>query len=237
MSYSEITFDDKNPIKSWLQRGRLIHAIKLAPIIPNAHVVVDFGAGNGELCKLLSGEYPRSTIICYEPAPELMAEARTNLEGYPRIEFVTDINGIPKECVDLLFCLEVFEHLPATATDNTLDQINGLLRKEGAVVFGVPVEVGIPALYKGIFRMVRRFGAYDATVKNVLLATLGIPPQNRPCSEIAPGFSFCFEHLGFDYRSFRKVISQRFHLHRTRAYPFPTFGTWFNTEVYFIVKP
>ena len=236
MSYSEYIFNDKNPIKRWLQRRRLVDAAKLAPGDRNTQVVLDFGAGNGELCKLLARQYPHARLLCYEPSPDFMAEARSNLRGYRRVEFFTNFHGIPQEGVDLLFCLEVFEHLPATETGDALEQIHRLLHDEGVVVVGVPIEVGIPALYKGLFRMVRHSGGYDARLKNVLLAACGVPPKNRPRSEIAPGFAFYYEHTGFDYRRFREVVSERFHLQRIRACPFSAVGTWFNPEVYFILR-
>ena len=57
INYSDITFNDPNAIKRWLQYKRLKTSIKLSskffnPI--NKYSICDYGAGNGELCKLLS---------------------------------------------------------------------------------------------------------------------------------------------------------------------------------------
>lgn len=236
MTYSDLTFNDRNAIKRWLQRRRLVKAVKLAVGLPQPAVILDYGAGNGELCKILRLEYPQARIICYEPSPELMAEAGANLEGLPGIEFCSDISRISLRSADLVFCLEVFEHLPPNETKTALEQINDLLCSEGTAIIGVPVEIGVPAIYKGLFRMVRRYGKFDALPGNVLLAFLGRPPQTRPVSEIAPGFDFYAPHLGFDHRRFLAILRKNFKLHQIATSPFAVFGTWLNPEVYFVVK-
>ena len=108
MSYTEGVFNDKNPIKRWLQRRRLLTAISVAiKDKSSVRTVLDFGSGSGELCKLLVSEYPHATIICYEPCSDLLAEAKRELDGIPHIEFYSAFSEIPKTCVDVLFCLEV----------------------------------------------------------------------------------------------------------------------------------
>jgi hypothetical protein len=53
MAYSDITFNDKNVIKRWLQQRRLVVATRLAARLLEPQVILDFGAGNGELCNIL----------------------------------------------------------------------------------------------------------------------------------------------------------------------------------------
>jgi SAM-dependent methyltransferase len=236
MAYSDITFKDRNPIKRWLHQRRLAGATCIGDerLIPQC--VLDFGAGNGELCKLIALRFPKAKIICYEPTPSLMAEARENLANLPQVDFCTDVANIADASVELLFCLEVFEHLPKAETEDALLQFNRLLSSKGYAVIGVPIEIGIPALYKGIFRMYRRFGAFDASIKNVLLATFYIPPKERPVSEIAPGFAFHFDHLGFDYRNLQALLHARFQLLKVATSPFLIFGPWLNSEANFLVQ-
>ena len=117
MSYADITFSDRNPVKRWLQQRRLTDALRLAAHFQGITTVLDFGAGNGELAKRLSHFFPQAHIICYEPAPDLMAEAQKNAGNFQQIRFVTDMAMVNKESVDLLYCLEVFEHLPKSETE------------------------------------------------------------------------------------------------------------------------
>jgi SAM-dependent methyltransferase len=236
MTYADITFKDRNAVKAWLQRRRLVRALQFSDVPQNPTVVVDFGAGNGELCKYVAGRFPAAEMTCYEPTPGLMAQARQNLIGLSRVKYCTEVSGILDDSVDLLFCLEVFEHLPQKQTNDALLQIHRVLRIGGLAIFGVPVEIGLPAFYKGIFRMYRRFGAYDALPKNILLASLGVAPTNRPVAEIAPGFDFHFEHLGFDYRKLRQQIQKYFELRQTYSSPFAVCGDWISPEVYFVIE-
>lgn len=236
MTYSDITFKDKNPIKRWLEQRRLVVATRIVDGISNPQCVLDFGAGNGELCKLIALQFPKAKIICYEPTPYLMAEAKENLTNLAQVYFCTDVAEIAHGSVDLVFCLEVFEHLPKAETEDALKQISFALSSEGNAVIGVPVEIGIPALYKGIFRMSRRFGSFDASIKNVLLAALCSPPKKRPASEIAPGFAFHHEHMGFDYRNLQALLRTRFRLKKVATSPFHVLGLWLNLEVNCLVQ-
>ena len=236
MSYSDITFKDKSPIKRWLQSRRLVVAARIVDAGFDPQCVLDFGAGNGRLCKLIAAQFPRAKIVCYEPTPSLMAEARENLGGLPQVRFCSDLEEIADGSVELIFCLEVFEHLPEIETRDAIGQFNRLLSSNGRAVVGVPVEVGIPALYKGIFRMSRRFNAFDASIRNVLLAVLSFPPKDRPVSEIAPGFAFHYEHMGFDYRKLQAVLRAQFRLQQVTTSPFSIFGPWINPEINFLVQ-
>lgn len=235
MSYTEGVFNDKNPIKRWLQRQRLRSAVGAAAKDKSrVRCVLDFGSGSGELCKTLLDEYPNAQIICYEPCSVLLTEARHELRGVPRIAFYSAFSDLPTACVDVLFCLEVFEHIPLPARSKALSQIDQLINDDSEVIFGVPVEVGVPALYKGLFRMTRRFGAYDARPLNVLRSVVGFPPKDRPLGLLPPDVEVHHEHLGFDHRIFRRHVAERFSLTRATASPFGILGTWLNPEAYFV---
>jgi SAM-dependent methyltransferase len=232
MSYSSITFDDRNPLKRWLQRQRLLTAVNAYGVKTKVGAICDFGAGNGELSKLLAEVYPTAKIVCYEPAPDLLSQARENLEVCKsRIEFCGDIGDLQNGTFDAVFCLEVFEHLPPVETDAALKNIFCLLQPQGKVIVGVPVEIGIPALYKGIFRMCRRYGAFDAKPKNILPVIFGLLPKRRPIGEIGPGLRFHFEHLGFDHRHLRGEISRYFNVVKVCSAPYQILGTWLMPEV------
>ena len=84
--------------------------------------------------------------------------------------------------------------------------------------------------------MTRRFNSFDASVKNVLSATFFKPPQNRPVSEITPGFSFHFEHMGFDYRKLKLLLNSKFEIIKTITSPSKITGALLNPEIYFVIK-
>ena len=235
-NYANITFNDRNIIKRWLQRKRLTTSLRLIDPEFRPACIVDYGAGNGEIIKTLAVLYPDAQIICFEPTRNLMEEARKNLTGIPNVVFTETVETIAASSVDLLFCLEVFEHLPSKETRDAFNVFKRVLSDRGKVVVGLPVEVGIPSLYKGIFRMVRRYGAYDATIGNVLRSFAYLPPNERPCSEIAPGFGYYFDHMGFDYRAFKSELSKHFLIDEVKGGPFPALGAVFNPEINFLAS-
>ena len=237
VSYASFTFADHNPVVRWLQHRRLKVGLKLCVrFCKSPNVICDFGAGNGELCKILSEKYPMASLICYEPESNMLDEARQNLNGVANIEFVQEISDCSLETADVVFCLQVFEHPPPEATSNALSKIAALLKPGGIIVVGIPNEIGVPAAYKGMFRMSRKFGASDANLKNVVLAFLGRPPRERPVREIAPGLFYYPQHMGFDFRRFKTHLSSYFSFLKRSASPFSLLGYWLMPEVYYVAK-
>jgi SAM-dependent methyltransferase len=230
VSYAAKTFADRNPVKRFVQGRRLRDAVHLAQSLPDPDVIVDFGAGNGELCKRLVRRFPAARIICYEPHPELIQQARANLESIPGVEFCTEASELPRAGADLVFCLEVFEHLPPAESGRVLDQLEKLLRGGGRAILGVPIETGLPALYKGAFRMARRYGEFDARPGHVFGAMAGRPPAERPVVELLPGSHYHLHHMGFDHRVFRRQLLRRFEIEAESGSPFPWLGHWINSE-------
>ena len=239
MSYADITFKDPNYIKRWLQYNRLSSAVRLSTNYLNNKdklSICDFGAGNGELCKLVTKKYINALITCYEPTPELYDEAKLNLLNY-KIDLINDINNLSNNTFDIIFCLEVFEHLPPIEINKVFNSFLSILKPNGVVIVGIPIEIGVPALYKGLFRIFRRYGSYDANIKNIINSVVGRPPKIRPLLDIAPGFPYYSAHMGFDYRNFINECELNFTILRTSASPFNLFGSLLMPELNIIMKP
>jgi PPOX class probable F420-dependent enzyme len=234
--YSGITVHDRNPVKSYLQRRRLRDALSVLDDLGEdfAGRILDFGGGSGELSRILAGRFPRANVFCYEPSPVLLEEAKQNLSGFKNVVFLRSLRRLKYRRFSYVFCLEVFEHLPRRETVHTIREINRLLGREGTLVVGVPNELFIPALIKGLFRMTRRYGSFDARPVNVLRAALGRPPKRRPVREITPGLPYHFHHTGFDHRKLRIKLSETFEL--ARQFASPVGGVLLGTEIYFILR-
>ena len=141
--------------------------------------------------------------------------------------------------MDLVFCLEVFEHLPPAETENALRAIDQLLKPGGKLVVGVPVEIGIPALYKGFYRISQRWVRRDAdlenaNLRNVMRSFLGRRLPNRRVYEIAPGLNFYFEHTGLTTAVSRTICGSVSTFCDMAACPFPMLGAWLMPEICFV---
>ncbi len=236
MSYAEITRNDRNAIKRFLHRRRLNDAVALATRQDSPRTIVDFGAGDGELSRRLAAALPQATIFCYEPAENLREQAASVLRGQANVVLASSVESLPTGQADVVYCLEVFEHLPPEETAAALADIERLLKDDGLAVIGVPIEIFGPALAKGLLRMWRRRGAFDARMGNVLAALCGAPPRDRPAREITPGLSYYPHHLGFDHRRLRSRLVERFDVQRAVCSPVPWLGAGFNSEIVFLAR-
>ena len=237
MKYSDITIHDRNPVKRWLQRRRFADALGVLRDVRSGNRlrILDYGAGDGELVRQMVGLADMDVLV-FEPTPGLMAEARDKLAGLGSVAFADNLDAVESGCFDYVFCLEVFEHLPETETLEAIAEIHRLLRPGGLAVIGVPHELFIPALFKGLFRMSRRYGDFDASPGNVFAAFQGRVPTQRPVAEMSPGFRYHFHHLGFDYRKLEKRFQGRLQLVGKWFSPFPVFGAALNSEVYLLFR-
>lgn len=238
MAYADITIDDPNPVKRWIQRRRFRDALNvLRQADPrDSPALLDFGGGDGELLRQALQMFPGLRACFYEPTPSLFGEAQAKLAPWPDIQMASDTAGIGTRRFDFVFCLEVFEHLSQRATQDAIVSIHGFLKPQGLAVIGVPHEIFVPALVKGLFRMTRRYGAFDARPGNILRATVGYPPADRPLHDICPGFSYHHDHLGFDYRSLEWRLREKFSVESRRFSPARVFGPVLNSEVYYLLR-
>jgi hypothetical protein len=67
-------------------------------------------------------------------------------------------------------------------------------------------------MLKGLFRVCRRYGSFDAIPRNIFAAFRDRPPSHRPITDISPGVAYHFHHLGFDYRTLEDQLRVRLRL-------------------------
>ena len=206
------------------------------PPSSDAATVLDFGGGNGELLLRLEEIDPQAQFICYEPVLSMYKEAEQRLAGSRRISLVDTLDNIPPGSLDVILSLEVFEHLPEAESRQALEAIDSLLKPGGMLIIGVPNELFIAAIYKGLFRIFRRYGEYDARFTPVMRCALGRPPLARPQGEISPGKNYHFHHLGFDHRRLKIKLAAMFSFQRRVCSPFSFLGLWASPEIYYVLK-
>lgn len=237
--YTSITVNDRNPFKRLLQRARLVQSCRaLAPVDHRfTGALLDLGTGDGLLCRRLARMFPRAQVVGYEPVPSLHDFAVTNVADLPNVRIVGDLNEILGRQFDYVFCLEVLEHLPRRETRRLLDQVRVFAHEGSVVVFGVPNELYLAGLCKGLFRAIRRWGSFDALPENIARATFGRPPRRRPLAEIWPGCRYYYHHLGFDYRRLGRLLAREFSVAEVYGSPLPGMAVAMNSEVFFVCQP
>lgn len=237
MSYASHTRNDSSRLKRLIHHRRMVDALKVVSRAERLSTIVDFGAGDGDMCCHFADAFPAARLHCYEPAAQLRTEAEQHCAPHPSISVIEATTDLPDQMADLVFCTEVFEHLPEAETDAALNEITRLVRADGLVVISVPAEIYVAGFAKGCFRFLRRRGQFDARPRNILKAALGMPIQDRPIGQIGPGLAYHFHHTGFDYRQFARRLSESFEVTAVVGSPFAWLPPWMNSEVYFSLKP
>ena len=170
---------------------------------------IDYGAGNGEIAKRIFQQGLADRIICYEPDEIYASEAIANLPG--GIEVIRETDALKKEVFDIALCLEVLEHLDSQGIYDVLYDISSLLKDGGYILVGLPMEQGLPALYKGLFRRRRNKSQYDGQLGNIAKAFFGSSnvELERPFTATEKG-RFTHYHTGFSCRRVKNMLEERF---------------------------
>lgn len=239
MSYANATTNDPNPVKRWIQRRRFVDSLRVFTRFqprPSA-TILDFGGGIGDLLRVIHDFSPALDCCLYEPIPVLAEQAKAHLRDLPQIEITLQLGLQHWHKFDYVFCLEVFEHLPPTQTTEVIELLRRVVKPEGVIIVSVPHEIYLPAMAKGLFRMARRYGSFDARWGNMLACTMGSPPTERPIAELAPGYPFHPHHLGFDFRALERRLRTSFQVVETWFSPLPLLGPVLNSEYFINLRP
>jgi trans-aconitate methyltransferase len=73
---------------------------------PGARRAVDYGAGDGEAAVRLAHRRPELEIVCFEPAPELHAQAAARTGSHPQVRLAAAEAELDSDWADVVLCLE-----------------------------------------------------------------------------------------------------------------------------------
>jgi SAM-dependent methyltransferase len=135
---------------------------------------------------------------------------------------------------DIVIAMYVMTDVPDT--EKVMAEFVRVLKPGGRLVAGVPVEVGPPALVKGVFRALRRPGEPDARWPAILSAAAGRVPAPRFEAEIAPGRAYFPHHLGFDHRRLLGQLKARFAMEQVAGSPWRGGPLFLNSEAYMVAR-
>lgn len=116
-----------------LQGGKSV-IIAVEHHLPKDCRILDFGAGNGELIELLLERGYR--VAAYEPSRGRAGHLHERLKS--RSSFLGAINSGSNEQFDVVFMVEVIEHILDQELDRTLRRVHSFLREGGKLILTTP---------------------------------------------------------------------------------------------------
>jgi SAM-dependent methyltransferase len=231
MSYADLTYRSRNPLKRLVQRGRFQAMFDLVAIGPEA-VILDYGCGDGFFLSMLSDIVPPRQLFGFEPF-RIMTDQCDRGPDRPKILSEYDeLAQLGNRRFSAIFCMEVLEHLVDEDIDRALANIAGLASPQTRIVFTVPSERGLAGAAKYLFR--RRAGTETVTMSTVL-AVLAGRNISRSAAETSDG-RYIYSHIGFDHRNLEAQLRRRFKIERICGIPFNFLPGWLNNEIVFICR-
>ena len=130
---------------------------------------------------------------------------------------------------DVIFCMEVCEHLSDSANSQLLQNIRTLLNTDGCAVFGVPIEIHFSGLLKNLYRTLKG-NRQGARLVYAIRSLFGLP-----IPRVFDEHGWTHSHLGFSHQDLKmRIQSYGFKVNEKRCLPWPILGASLNNEVYFI---
>jgi len=225
MSYSDKTYNSKNPFQRYSHRTRLSIGEKLLPIKQN-NKLLDYGCGDGAYLINVYHKHKEKelTLVGFEPYMEIPKQ-----NG---IKIKKNINEIinEKEKFDVICCFEVLEHFNEKNQIEIIDNFKKLLKTEGTIIVSVPIEMGMASLLKNGIRKINYPNNKAYQIKNLLKCLVYSPPEEYRLSDGYLG------HMGFDHRQLEKLFCNYFTIEKKIFSPFPFLGSIFNSQIFYFLK-
>jgi SAM-dependent methyltransferase len=231
--YAETTTGHKSWLKRFSHSARFSVASNLV-VLDAETSILDFGAGDGQLLTIV---LPRVAYACaFEPSDwmyEQLVERHGAALADGRLTVVRDEAQLPRERFDVVFCLEVLEHLPEALQIRSLRLMGELLSGSGQLVVSVPIEIGISAVFKNAVRRFLGQSHEGSSLVNTLKALFHLPVERQMHG------SHVLSHVGFSYCDLERLLqSEGFAIQARTFSPFPRLRGLCNSQVlYVLAKP
>jgi len=176
-SYAVSTYESPSAIKRWLHKQRFCDAIKI--LNPQkSDVILDYGCGDGYLLRVVhESGIAQEQLFGYEPAQEMFNQAKVQLNS--GIALFSSLNQIKDQKFTKVICMDTCEHLHEPELNILLNSIRNLLDDNGKVIFSVPIEIGIPAIFKNTFRFIKDRHYDNLTVNNYVKTALTLKVSRK----------------------------------------------------------
>ncbi len=239
----------KDRVVAW-SHGRRFHLGRKLAQTYAGRKLLDYGCGDGTFLALVQDLFPEA--LGADVDPHQITDCLTRFGGVPGLSFV-----VTEELADdrhngaygLVVCMEVLEHCLEEERERVLDDLHRLVATGGTLIVSVPVEIGPSLIVKQLIRALagrRGLGDYKYRETYTLTEFWKMVFANerttieRPVyrADFAPDRRNVFHgHKGFNWRSLRVRLWQRFEVRQTRFSPLGWTRGYLSSQAWFICTP
>jgi phospholipid N-methyltransferase len=188
--------------------------------------ILDYGAGDGRLLKLLRAAEPDARLVGFEPWS--YEEAYIRLKGAAD-DLARDIRSIRGEQFDTVVCLILTEHLSDEVVAKIFDDLVAHTRVDGRIIVSVPARMARRSLLSGTMPT-----TLGQPRRGLLLGSLRAAVTGRRTStrRETAGFS---STRGGDHPALRHWLKRPgLVLIEARSWPVPILGSVLNSHTFFV---
>jgi SAM-dependent methyltransferase len=216
--YEEQTLDHPNPIARYAHQKRYSNSLQLVDgLLPQGGVILDFGAGQGELLHRLASRRPDARLLAFEPFMKIK---------YPEVSACDSMAMVADNSIDVLCAFETLEHISDQQITELMDQAIRVCKPGGRIVVSVPIMQGATLPVKQAVRSIlfRRYSDYS--LGEIARGVLGLRVDRAK--------DILLSHKGFDHRVLLGLLQTRLRLDQTIHSPFRSLPWWSNSQAFFV---
>ena len=233
----------RSAIISWSHRKRFEFGLRLIRQL-NARRLLDYGCGDGTLLAMLQDTAARpESCTGAEIETKVVEDCRRRFGHLANVRFLEVPALASPEYqghFDVVVCTEVLEHV--VELEEVIQKLRMLLADGGKLVISVPVEVGLPVLFKQTVRRIagwRGVGDYKWTsryaAREMWASVFAGEEQHIPRQPYRnEDGSQSYDHKGFNWRHLRALLRHSFDVERVVASPLRALGPNFASQVWFV---
>jgi SAM-dependent methyltransferase len=172
---------------------------------------------------------PAEHLVGFEPDADMFHEAVRVTRG-TGITIIKALDSLDSGAFSTITCLETVEHLVDKELDALFTNIKRLLAHDGQVVISVPIETGVPALLKNVFRILRGHVPDNLTFRYFWRMVCGASiPRSTP--ERREHGQYIYSHMGFNHCQFEETLKKHVRIKDIRYSPLAVAGSMLNNTV------
>ncbi len=221
-------------IKRYSHKTRIQLAIEIYKAkAKNKKKILDFGSGEGVLIRQLihDKDLKDISLYAYDPLIERYNDLLRKFGKDDNVKVYKDINMI-KEKIDIIFCLEVLEHLSNHNLHVAIKDLKKVLSNSGILIISVPIETGLAGLIKNIVRYLISETHKGFTFIKYFKQLLGFNIQR-----VEENKEFIESHFGFSYKTLEEdFIKPNFEIINIIYSPFKYGSSILNSQIFYVVK-